>query len=147
MNARSAAALLGVAFLPLYAQSPVTLILINGKIWTENPNQREVEAVAIGGNRIVAVGTTAEIAPLKGPETRVIDLAGKRVVPGFNDAHVHFFSGGADLAGPQLRDAKSQQEFRDTLAAFAKTQPKGRWITGGNWDTRTGGPRRSPPMN
>jgi len=144
MNARSAAALLGVAFLPLYAQSPVTLILINGKIWTENPNQREVEAVAIGGNRIVAVGTTAEISPLKGPETRVIDLAGKRVVPGFNDAHVHFFSGGADLAGPQLRDAKSQQEFRDTLAAFAKTQPKGRWITGGNWDHENWRPAALP---
>src|SRR6185437_8792502 len=82
--------------------------------------------------------------PLKGPETRVIDLAGERVVPGFNDAHVHFFSGGADLAGPQLRDAKSQQEFRDTLAAFAKTQPKGRWITGGNWDHENWRPAALP---
>jgi hypothetical protein len=70
----------------------------------------------------------------KQPHTRVVDLEGKRVVPGFNDAHVHFYSGGANLAGPQLRYSKSQQEFRDTLAAFAKTQPTGRWITGGNWD-------------
>ena len=110
------------------------MILINGKIWTENPQQKEAEAVAIDGNRIVAVGTTAEISQLKEPHTRVFDLRGRRVVPGFNDAHVHFYSGGADLAGPQLRHAKSRQEFRDTLAAFARTQPSGRWITGGNWD-------------
>ncbi len=112
----------------------ITLILINGKIWTENPRQKEAEAIAISGNRIAAVGTTAEISRLKEPHTRVFDLEGRRVVPGFDDAHVHFYSGGADLAGPQLRHAKSQQEFRDTLAAFAKTQPSGRWITGGNWD-------------
>ncbi len=134
MSFQSAVVLLCAGFLPLYGQSSITLLLINGKIWTENPRQREAEAVAISANRIVAVGTTAEISQMRRPETRVIDLQGKRVVPGFNDAHVHFYSGGADLAGPQLRYSKSQQEFRDTLAEFATTQPKGRWITGGNWD-------------
>ena len=122
----------------------ITLILLNGKIWTENPRQKEAEAVAIDGNRIVAVGTTAEISKLKEPYTHIVDLDGKRVVPGFNDAHVHFYSGGAALAGPQLRYTKSQQEFRDTLAAYAKTQPSGRWITGGNWDHENWHPAALP---
>lgn len=134
MSLRAAAVLLCAPLLPVNAQNSITLILIHGKIWTESPNQKEAEAVAIVGNRIAAVGSTAEISRWKGPKTLVVDLEGRRVVPGFNDAHVHFFSGGADLAGPQLRYSRSQQEFRDTLAAFAKTQPKGRWITGGNWD-------------
>lgn len=144
MSFRAAAVLLATAFLPLQAQNAVTLILVNGKIWTENPRQKEAEAVAIRGNRIAAVGSTAEISRMKGPSVRVVDLEGKRVVPGFNDAHVHFYSGGADLAGPQLRYAKSQQEFRDTLAEFAETQPKGRWITGGNWDHENWRPAALP---
>jgi hypothetical protein len=134
MKPVAAVMLLGAVSLALQAQDGITLILTNGKIWTENPRQREAEAVAISGSRIAAVGTTAEISRMKGSRTRVFDLNGRRVVPGFNDAHVHFYSGGANLAGPQLRYAKSQREFRDTLAAFAKTQAAGRWITGGNWD-------------
>jgi hypothetical protein len=129
-----AAALVLAATCLLQAQDRITLILVKGRIWTENPRQREAEAIAISGNRIAAVGTSAAISSMKNPGTRVVDLEGKRVVPGFNDAHVHFYSGGANLAGPQLRYSKSQQEFRDTLAAYAKTQPAGRWVTGGNWD-------------
>ncbi|HEY7305291.1 MAG TPA: amidohydrolase [Bryobacteraceae bacterium] len=134
MKLIAAAMLLGAVSQPLQAQDGITLILANGKIWTENPRQPEAEAIAISGNRIAAVGTTAEISRMKHRGTRVFDLDSRRVVPGFNDAHVHFYAGGANLAGPQLRYSKSQREFRDTLAAFAKTQPAGRWITGGNWD-------------
>ena len=83
----------------------ITLLLINGKIWTVDPRQKEVEAVAIGGNRIVAAGATSDILKLKQPGTHVLDLHGRRVLPGFNDAHVHFYSGGANLSGPQLRYA------------------------------------------
>ena len=119
---------------PAGAQTSVTLVLTNGKIWTENPNQKEVEAVAIAGNRIVAVGKTNDILKLEQAGTSIIDLQGKRVLPGFNDAHVHFYSGGANLAGPQLRYTKSQEEFRNTLAVFAQHKPSGEWITGGNWD-------------
>lgn len=129
-----AAALVLAAACLLPAQDRITLILVNGKIWTENPRQAEAEAVAISGNRIAAVGTTAVISSMKDSGSRVVDLEGRRVVPGFNDAHVHFYSGGANLAGPQLRYSKSQEEFRDTLAAYAKMQPVGRWITGGSWD-------------
>jgi len=126
------------------AQAPVTLVLVNGKIWTANPNQPEAEAVALRGNRIAAVGSTAEILHLKGPETTQIDLGGKRAVPGFNDAHVHFYYGGASLAGPQLRSSKSQQEFRGTLGAYAKNLPAGRWITGGLWDHENWSPADLP---
>src|SRR6202035_3965655 len=79
----------------------ITLLLTNGKIWTVNPDQREAEAVAISCNRIVAVCATSDILKLKQQNTQVVDLNGKRLLPGFNDAHVHFYWGGSSLAGPQ----------------------------------------------
>lgn len=134
------------AFLRLTAaaQEPITLILYNGKIWTENPGQKEAEAVALSGGHIAAVGSTAAILKLEQPGTQSIDLEGRRVLPGFNDAHVHFYYGGANLAGPQLRYSKSQQEFRDTLAEFVRQQPTGRWIEGGNWDHENWTPAALP---
>jgi predicted amidohydrolase YtcJ len=135
--------LLSSAMVSLRGQS-ITLLLTNGKIWTENPDQREADAVAISGNRIVAVGANADILKLKQQDTQVVDLNGKRVLPGFNDAHVHFFSGGSSLAGPQLRYSKSEEEFRATLAVFAEHAPKGQWITGGNWDHENWTPARLP---
>jgi len=133
-----------VLFALLRAQPPVTLILFNGKIWTVNPAEPEAQAVAIAGNRIVAVGTDAEILKLKDPETTQLDLEGRRMLPGFNDAHVHFFAGGANLTGPQLRYSRSEIELRDTLGAFARRVPQGRWITGGNWDHENWTPARLP---
>lgn len=136
--------LLLVALVSAQAQQGITLLLINGKIWTVNPRQKEAEAVAVSGNRILAVGSTSEILHLKQPGTHVIDLRGRRVLPGFNDAHVHFYSGGANLTGPQLRHAKSQREFRDTLSAFAHQLPRAEWITGGSWDHENWTPARLP---
>ena len=75
------------------------MVLVHGHIWTENPAQPEAEAVALDGNRILQVGTSAEILRLTGPSTRVVELNGRRVLPGFNDAHVHFVDGGLGLAG------------------------------------------------
>ena len=121
-----------------------TLILVNGKIWTGNSAQPQAEAVACIDGRIVAVGATADVRRWAGPHTRVVDLGGKLVVPGFNDAHVHFVEGGSDLAGVQLRDAKSEAEFRDRIHAFAAKLPKGRWILGGNWDHENWTPARLP---
>lgn len=130
--------------LPAAAQQPVTLILHNGRIWTENPRQKEAEAVALSGSHIVAVGSSAAILKLEQPGTQSLDLEGRRVLPGFNDAHVHFYYGGASLAGPQLRYSKSRQEFRDTLAEFVRQQPAGRWIEGGNWDHENWTPAALP---
>src|SRR5215472_14529029 len=98
----------------------VDLILTGGRFWPENPAQPEVEAVAIVGSKIVALGTTADVDGLRGGRTRVIKLEGRRVVPGFNDAHVHFYDGATSLTSVQLRSAKSKEEFRDRIAKFAK---------------------------
>jgi hypothetical protein len=79
----------------LQAQTTPTLLLVNGKIWTVDPARPEVEAIAITNNRIAAVGSNEEISSWKRPGVPVIDLEGRRVLPGFNDAHVHFFGSSA----------------------------------------------------
>ena len=117
-----------------FAAGSATLLLVDGKIWTGDPARPEVEAVAIDGNKILATGTTAEILKLADPSTRVIRLSGRRVVPGFNDAHVHVMVGGEDELGVHLTSATSAQEFRERIAAYAKTIPKGKWILNGLWD-------------
>jgi predicted amidohydrolase YtcJ len=117
-----------------HAQVYPSLMLVHGHVWTENPAQPETEAIAIEGNRILLAGTSAEVLRLAGPSTRVIELHGRRVVPGFNDAHVHFVPGSQGLASVQLRDAASQAEFRQRFASFARTQSDGAWIVNGEWD-------------
>jgi predicted amidohydrolase YtcJ len=128
----------------LGAQPSADLILTNAKVWTVNTAQLQAEAVACIGSRIVAVGSSAEVHNWAGPHTQVIDLAGKLVVPGFNDAHVHFYTGGAHLSSVQLRDAKTEAEFRDRIRAFAARLPKGRWMLGGDWDHENWTPARLP---
>ncbi|MBS1807270.1 MAG: amidohydrolase [Acidobacteria bacterium] len=127
-----------------FAQVTADLILVNGKVWTVNDKEPEAEAIAILGNRIIAVGTTQAIRKFSGPQTRMLDLQGRRVVPGFNDAHVHLFNGGAGLASVQLRDAKSPEEFSQRIAAFASKIPKNRWILEGNWDHENWSPAKLP---
>ncbi len=126
------------------AQVSADLVLLNGKIWTVNDKQPEAEAVAVLGNRLIAVGASKDIRKLIGPQTRVIDLQGRRVVPGFNDAHVHFFNGGAGLASVQLRDTKTPQEFANRIAAFAAKIPNSRWVLEGNWDHENWSPAKLP---
>jgi predicted amidohydrolase YtcJ len=122
----------------------ITLALVNGRIWTGDPARESAEAIAIAGDRIAAVGTTAEIRAKAGP-VETIDLAGGFVTPGFIDSHIHFLDGGFRLASVQLRDAATRDEFTARIKAFAATVPPGTWITGGDWDhTLWGGelPRR-----
>ena len=110
------------------------LIIFNAKVHTMDRNQPMAEAVAILGNRIVAVGSSQEIKKLAGSSTKQIDAKGQLVLPGFNDAHVHFMSGGFQLASVDLRDASTPQEFAERIRDFAAKVPEGRWITGGDWD-------------
>lgn len=131
-----------LAALPLCAQ--VELIAVHGKVWTENPKQPEAEAIAVSGHRILAVGTTEQIERLRGSETKVLDLQGRRVVPGFNDAHVHFFWGGQGLASVQLRDVTSREQFKQRVADYARTRPAGEWIVDGNWDEQKWSPVTLP---
>ena len=110
------------------------LIIVNGNIHTMERSRPLAEAIAIHGNRIIAVGSNDEIKKLAGANTRVIDAKGQLVLPGFNDAHVHFMSGGFQLSSVDLRDANTPQEFAERIRDFAAKLPKGRWITGGDWD-------------
>jgi len=126
------------------AQIVADTVFVHGKVWTENPQQPQAEAVAILGNRIAAVGSSTAILKLAGPSTKLIDLGGKRVLPGFNDAHVHFVAGGTSLASVQLGDTKSEAQFRQRIADYAKNQPKGAWILEGEWDHERWSPARLP---
>jgi predicted amidohydrolase YtcJ len=110
------------------------LIIANGNIHTMDRNQPIAEAIAIHGDRIIAVGANDEIKRLAGANSKVIDAKGRLVLPGFNDAHVHFMSGGFQLSSVDLRDANTPQEFAERIRDFAAKLPKGRWITGGDWD-------------
>src|SRR6201998_1137266 len=74
-----------------------SMILVNAKLCTENPAQPTAQGVALDGSRILAVGNNAEIRKLAGPDTRIIDLGGRLLLPGFNDSHVHFLIGGVSL--------------------------------------------------
>ncbi len=110
------------------------LIVVNARVRTMDEKQLVAEAVAVYGNRIVAVGSNAEVRKLAGSRTRVLDAGGRLVLPGFNDAHVHFLSGGFQLASVDLRDAATPQEFAERVRQFARKIPRGRWVTGGDWD-------------
>jgi predicted amidohydrolase YtcJ len=123
--------------LPLRADTQTLVadtIIVNAIVHTMDPARPTAEAIAILGNRIVAVGSTKEIKKLSGPRTRTIDAKKRLVLPGFNDAHTHFLSGGFQLASVDLRDANTPQEFAARIRSFAANVPKGRWITGGDWD-------------
>ncbi len=122
---------------PTHADKPglaADLIILNAKVHTMDQNQPVAEAIAIYGNRIVAVGSTKEIRKLVGSNTKQIDAKGQLVLPGFNDAHTHFMSGGFQLSSVDLRDANTPQEFAERIRDFAVKLPAGRWITGGDWD-------------
>lgn len=126
------------------AQRHADTILVGGKIWTGNPEQPEAQSLAIVDGKVAAVGSDAELQRWAGPSTNVIALQGRRVVPGFNDAHVHFFDGGQGLASVQLRDAPSPEVFRDRIGAYAATLEKGRWVLNGNWDHERWTPAELP---
>ncbi len=110
------------------------LIITHANVWTVDEAHPKAQAVAVFGDRIIAVGSNAEVEALRGPNTRVIDAGGKLLLPGFNDAHVHFVSGGLQLDSVQLNDVTGKEEFVRRVAERAKKTPKGEWIQGGDWD-------------
>jgi len=120
------------------------LIVTNTKVWTVDKDKPTAQAVAVLGERIVAVGSNDEIEGWKGPKTRVIDAQGKLMLPGFDDAHVHFLTGSLALERVQLNDASTTQEFAKRIGDRAKTTPKGEWIEGGDWDDQKWTPAQLP---
>jgi predicted amidohydrolase YtcJ len=124
---------------------PVSLAVVNARVWTGNPQRPWADALAARGDTIAAVGSSAEVKKAAGEGARVIDAHGAMVVPGFNDSHVHFIDGGFRLSSVQLRDARSPEEFVARIREYAATVKPGTWIMGGDWDhTPWGGelPRR-----
>lgn len=114
-------------------QTPgATLAIVNARVWTADSARPWADAIAINGDTIVAVGTSAEVRKMGA--ARVIDARGGMVTPGFIDAHVHFITGGFRLSSVQLRDARTPDEFVRRIREFAATVPAGTWITGGDWD-------------
>lgn len=116
--------------------APADLILTNGVIFTADDNDTVAESVAIKGNRIIAVGTTKDITSRfrSTPNGKTIDLRGKLVTPGFNDAHIHFLNGGIALLNVNLNGAKTLDEALRRVAERAANTPEGIWITGRGWD-------------
>jgi predicted amidohydrolase YtcJ len=110
------------------------LVVVNARVWTVDPSKPEAEAVAVTGDKVTAVGSRAEIDRLRGPETRVIDGAGRFLMPGFNDAHIHLMTGGAQLDSVDLKDAATPEEFARRIGERARTLTEGQWVLGGNWD-------------
>lgn len=106
---------------------------INGKIFTVNENQPLAESVISENGKIIFVGSNIEANSFIDDKTTVIDLHGRLMLPGFNDAHLHFISGGFYLLGIDLRPAKSLSEFKDILIKYI-SKNEGGWITGGRWD-------------
>ena len=138
MRSVSLACLFISAGASLVAQQPrADLILVNGRILTVDSADRVVQAVGISGNRIVAVGTNAEVERAASPNARRIDLAGRAVTPGLLDAHDHFSGGGAerlyvlDLSYPSV---KSIADVAAAIRTKAAALGKGAWIQGRGWD-------------
>src|SRR5687767_3557832 len=116
-----------------------TLAIVNARVWTGDPRRPWADAIAVTGDRISAVGSSAEVSKLARPTTRVIDAKGGMVVPGFIDAHVHFVEGGFGLTSVQLKDARTREEFVRRIKEHAAKLPVGAWMLEGNWDNQNWG--------
>lgn len=116
------------------AKTPAALALINGDIYTVASQPSHAQAIAIQGEKIVAVGSNDDIHAWIGPRTRVIDLHGRFAMPGFNDAHTHLASAGMAKLTVNFEGAKSLAEFQQRIRAALKNYKPGEWITGSGWD-------------
>ncbi|HEV2763821.1 MAG TPA: amidohydrolase family protein, partial [Pyrinomonadaceae bacterium] len=111
----------------------VDLLLTGGKVYTGDPRRPLAQAVAVDDGRVYAVGTDAEVRA-RASAVRVIDLRGRLVTPGFNDAHIHFLGGGLALMRVDLIGSQTLEEAKRRVAARARELPPGTWIRGRGWD-------------
>ena len=117
----------------MYAAAP-HLILHNGKVVTLDAARPAATAIALAGERIAAVGSDAAILALAGPATRIVDLGGALVLPGFCDAHIHLSLWALGRREVQIADTRSLDELLARVAAAAAGTPPGRWIVGRGWN-------------
>ena len=109
------------------------LLFVDGAVYTVDAARTWAQAVAVKDGRIAAVGSTDAVADLRGAATEVIDLAGRMLLPGFQDAHVHPVSGGVDMLQCDLHDLGTREEYLAAIEAYARSNPDEPWITGGGW--------------
>jgi predicted amidohydrolase YtcJ len=116
------------------APAHADLVLRGGRVFV-GKGLPEATGLAVRDGRVLALARDGnDLAALVGPRTEVVELAGRRVVPGFNDAHVHFLDGGFGLLSVSLREARDETDLARRLGAHAASLPKGTWILNGNWD-------------
>jgi predicted amidohydrolase YtcJ len=108
------------------------IVLRGGKIVTVDRDFSIAEAVAVQGDRIMAVGKDGDIAALIGPATRVIDLGGKTVIPGLHDSHIHTMGGASDELAVSLAEARNMEDVQKAFAARVATTAPGAWVLGGS---------------
>ncbi len=118
---------------PPNSGAPADLLITNAKVFAADSTDRFAEAVAVRGNQIVAVGTTAALAAYRGQATTVIDAAGAAVTPGFNDAHVHFVGGSLGLTQVNLLDIDALSAVKQRITVFALANPTRPWVLGRGW--------------
>jgi predicted amidohydrolase YtcJ len=116
------------------SQPAATLVLRGGRVYTADPAHGWAEAIAVRGDTIAAVGSNAEIARWVGPGTRVVELAGRPVLPGFIDTHIHFLEGSLLLGQVKLDQARSLPEMLAIVKAYAEAHPDAPWIEGMGWN-------------
>jgi hypothetical protein len=108
-------------------------VILNARIYTVNPQQPWADALAINGDRIVAVGSMRDIGARRGPSTHVIDAQGHLVVPGFTDCHIHFLDGSLSLLQVNLDEAKTVAEIQQKVGGYAAAHPDLAWVLGRGW--------------
>lgn len=113
---------------------PADLIITNAVIWTGNEKQPSAKTMVIRGDKIIAIGNDALIETYQSEKTKLLNIEGKFVAPGFIDSHVHLMTGGRSLLSVDLRNANSPQKFSQLVGDFAASVDKGEWILEGNWD-------------
>jgi predicted amidohydrolase YtcJ len=117
----------------LSQKNPADLVVVNANVRTMKSRADVVEAFAGSNGRITSVGKNEAIRKLIGPSTRVIDAHGRLVLPGFNDAHVHFLGIGNSFSSLDLRNVNDAQAMTERIALYVAVLPKGRWLLGGGW--------------
>ncbi len=110
------------------------VVFVGGKVFVGDRAETMAQAVAVRDGRVVAAGTDAQVRRFAGPRTQVVELGGRLVTPGFNDAHVHFAAGGAALLAVDLQGTTSLAEIERRVAAAAAQAQPGEWIQGRGWD-------------